>query len=167
MTGIVPDVPAMYGPYAGTTQTGKAKEWARYVVATEYTWGDLVLAAEYMQMRLRREDYSGKSLSRPESYYVSATYRFTGFFELGSYYSTYYVDKDHHHTPSRGFPEYSAWQKDLALTTRFDINNYIVFKCEGHYLNGTSMLGDVVSPAQAIKGREDGFMFATKLTIGL
>ena len=120
-----------------------------------------MLALEYEQMRVKTQVFVGPvSLSKPETYYLSATYRFTDFFELGSYYMAYYADKDNHHQAKPGYPEYNAWQKDLALTTRFDINNYIVLKCEGHYLNGTNTLNDVVPAAQVKQGREDWFMFA-------
>jgi hypothetical protein len=102
----------------------------------------------------------------PESYYISATYRFNDFFELGAYYAAYFADKDNHHKASPSFPEYNAWQKDLALTTRFDITKNIILKFEGHHLNGTNSLGDVVPAEQVKQGQENWFMFATKLTFG-
>jgi len=153
--------------YAGTTQPAVAKDWARHVLSTEYTRGDLVLALEYEQIRLKLQPFFGpSSLSTPETYYVSATYRFNDFFELGAYYSAYYYDKNDHHKGNPAYSENNAWQKDLTLTTRFDINKHVVLKFEGHLINGTYLLGEVLPAAQENNAQENWFMFATKLTFG-
>jgi site-specific DNA-methyltransferase (adenine-specific) len=77
-----------------------------------------------------------------ESYYLMASYRFVDWFTLGGYYSIYYPnmdDRDGDTTTVNNVPvDHRAWEKDLALTLRFDINEYWIFKVEGHAVDGTA-----------------------------
>lgn len=143
---------------------------ARYlIVSAEYSWNDLILAAEYVTVH---EDEShdeegddfdhGHGLS--EGFYASAAYRFTEHFELGAYYSVSYPDrddKDGDKFEKVGLPDYYAWQKELVLTTRFDFNEYWLLKLEGHFVNGVSNFILADNP-QGLT--EDSFLFAVKTT---
>jgi len=81
-------------------------------------------------------------------YYWGGAYRFTKWFELGSYYSIY-VD------------EMNNRVKDLALTGRFDITDHWIFKLEGHYFQGGEIAYFTMNP----NGLEDyWFLFAAKMT---
>jgi hypothetical protein len=55
------------------------------------------------------------------------------------------------------------YQKDTALSMRFDIKDWWIFKVEGHYIHGTGLLNDNVhNPVQNNNG---WFMLAAKTTI--
>ncbi len=120
-------------------------EFEVYVLSAEYTWNDLVIAAEYMKMN-RKSHLKGFPMEFEldmVGYYLSAAYRFTDWFELGSYYSIYYGDeddKDGDDLEARGKPDYRAWLKDFTVTTRFDINPYWNFKLEGHLMDGAALV---------------------------
>ncbi|MBT8341178.1 MAG: hypothetical protein HKP58_12290 [Desulfatitalea sp.] len=110
-----------------------------YVGSIEYVWNDLLLTFEYHQ-RLSDVDVGGMLLEVDhESYYGAASYHFTDLFTLGAYYSVTYPDKNDKdgESPLLVAPN-RAWEKDLAVTLRFDITNNFIVKIEGHYVDGTA-----------------------------
>jgi hypothetical protein len=112
------------------------------VASLEYAAGNLLLAAEYG--RWYGEINSTNQMLVPDSeatnerMYGSAAYRFTTWFCLGSYYAILYPNVD----DRKGR---DAWQHDVALTLRFDINRWWLVKLEGHYLEGTAYLDDALN----------------------
>jgi hypothetical protein len=109
-----------------------------FTLSTEFTWEDLVLAAEYQTFEAKSDmAVTGHTENTSEGYYVSASYRFSALFTLGAYYSVFYPNKDDKEGTLLTVKS-DAWEKDLALTLRFDINDYIVFKIEGHSVDGTA-----------------------------
>ncbi|MBW2010925.1 MAG: porin [Deltaproteobacteria bacterium] len=141
------------------------RDLVAYTLSAEYTWENLVLACEYFNLEMDVCSDLTKTPKELEGYYVGASYRFTDWFELGTYYSVAYpdaTDKDGNKRVLLGEKDYSAWSKDLALSSRFDINEYWVFKMEGHWMDGTAYLLDVDNP----DGFPDKnwFMFAAKLS---
>ncbi|MBA4367425.1 MAG: hypothetical protein C0403_07275 [Desulfobacterium sp.] len=155
----------------------------------EYTWSNLVLAAEYMQTTYNVDiqntiwkDYyrtPDGMLNVPEfdavGYYGSLSYRFTYWFELGLYYSEYYRNKDDKDGETRYInygglePKHRAWSKDYCMTTRFDINENWVLKLEGHVMNGTAVIygADNPDPIGGVAGsqyEEDWYLGAAKVT---
>ncbi len=126
-------------------------EMRTYTVSAEYTWEDLVVAAEYWNNMTKTKsnfydipilgDIRDDVRAEREGYYVSASYRVNEWLELGSYYSMYYADADDHNGDDVvGAPDHKAWTEDIALATRFDINEYWTFKMEGHRMNGTAVV---------------------------
>lgn len=138
------------------TQTG-------WTTSLEYSIGDLVLATEYN--RINYELYADSPIPNQEpafdkdfdseGYYGMATYRFTDWFELGTYYSEYYAnrdDKDGKDAAKKwtdyggyrgGYPpgqEHRAYLKDLALSLRFDITENWILKMEGHLMKGGAIM---------------------------
>jgi hypothetical protein len=162
-----------------------------YTGSMEYTWKNLVVAAEYMQTRynlsmqnslLENLDllnaYQGGVSNVPEfdavGYYGSLSYRFTYWFELGLYYSEYYRNKDDKDGDKRAVsfpdePKHRAWFKDACLTTRFDINENWVLKLEGHILDGTAVIYGEDNPVNIYNStesryEEDWYLGAAKIT---
>ena len=108
----------------------------------------------------------GRSLNELGGYYGSIGYRFTDWFEAGSYYTEYYPsldDKDGKGLESSGYPAANGFFKDLALSLRFDINPYWIVKVEGHKQKGTAVTyrQDQVDPNNV---KEDWYLFAGKVT---
>ncbi len=133
--------PGAQADYEGTVQGN--------VLSAEYTWQDLVLSAEYMWAPLDykiNNDSLGTLLENDptiQGYYGMGTYRFTDWFQVGLSYSVYYPnekDKNGEGVAIMGQPEYNAWLKDAALTTRFDFWEYWTFKLEGHALDGGAVM---------------------------
>jgi hypothetical protein len=100
-----------------------------------------------------------------EAYYGLLAYRLTDWFEAGVYYSVLYVDMDDREGDSQvaaGKPDYNAWQKDLALSVRFDITDFWLVKLEVHFMDGVAQCTEADNP--------DGFdeqnwtLFAVKTT---
>jgi hypothetical protein len=113
----------------------------------EYTLDDLTLAAEYSRWTYRV--ISSIPVPLPESdqddarFYGMAAYRFTGWFEAGTYYAALFLDVDDRDGNGGGFTErHRAYRKDLALSTRFDVNDFWLWKLEAHYMHGTAEVLD-------------------------
>jgi len=158
--------------------------------SVEFTWRNLVLAAEYSQITynisisndllgvLNPAAYPNGTSKIPEfdsiGYYGSASYRFTYWFEIGAYYSEYYRNDDDRDGKKRvspdkfpSEPEHRAWLKDACLTTRFDINENWVFKLEGHMMNGTAVILGADNPPPTdgtLQYEEDWYLGAAKIT---
>ncbi|MCP4353173.1 MAG: hypothetical protein GY795_47590 [Desulfobacterales bacterium] len=145
-------------------------------LSIEYTYENLVLAAEYLKAETdtvtRRYIQTGQVpviikipvKASTKGYYFSAAYRFADWFELGTYYSVYYPnknDKQGENFEARGQPGYKAWLKDIVVSTRFDINEYWIFKLEGHFIDGAATMLSKHNPDGVDK---NSFLLAVKVT---
>jgi hypothetical protein len=131
----------------------------------EYDWRKWTFQAEYYNSAV---DYDitadGHHITtakiHPDSWYIGAAYRFNKWFETGVYYSEYYADLTHRGgiqpTPSDGF------QKDAALSFRFDPTSWWTLKVEGHCIHGTAQLSDNVD--NPVRDDNIWFMLALKST---
>ncbi|BBO81058.1 hypothetical protein DSCO28_16240 [Desulfosarcina ovata subsp. sediminis] len=138
------------------------------VYSVEYSWNNLILAAEWW---LQERDFTVTTAlfeqddtTDSESYYLSASYQFTDWFTLGAYYSETYPDKDEKdgdNMIAKGQPDHRAWEKDIAVTLRFDVNSYWVIKLEGHSVNGTANVVDADNPT---RDEEDWYYGTAKVT---
>ena len=150
----------------GFTSVVHLKEMSGIIYSAEYMWEDLSLAIEYYEEKIDVlvEALMLPALLEPQSYYMMASYRLTEWMEFGAYYSVHYADKndkDGNTLLMQGLPAHWAWQKDLALSVRFDINEYWVFKLEAHSIDGTAQVVAVDNPVRLEK---DWMLFAAKVT---
>ncbi len=117
--------------------------------SVEFTYDNFIFAGEYkVQNTKTSAELFGGELSDTdmEESYVMVSYRFTDWFELGTYYS---VSGDEDKT------------KDWALSGRFDLADNWTFKLEGHLLDGDSILMDDTNPGGT---DDDWFMLMAKMT---
>lgn len=134
----------------GTEFTYEMERTRTIVGSIEYTWNDLIVAAEYQDTKADiyievpgwfANPYADTTTNN-DGYYVSATYRVNNWLEVGSYYSKYYADSDDRDgKDSVGTSltyDYQNWLEDIALSCRFDINQYWLFKLEGHIMDGAA-----------------------------
>ncbi len=169
-----------------------------YTASMEFTWRNLVFAAEYMttsyELELRNELFGAGAFNTAlvaagvtpsangtvkidefdsEGYYGSVAYRFTPWFELGTYYSVYYANKDDKSGSERvakglDTEKHRAWLKDWCLTTRFDVTENWVVKVEGHKMNGAAILLGADNPVPETAGEEryeeDWYLYAAKVS---
>ena len=106
-------------------------------------------------------------------WYSSLTYRFTDWFELGTYYTEYYSnedDKDGKKAVASGKSEvaHEGYQKDFCLTTRFDVSANWIIKLEGHKMEGVALLysddGNNRNDTGELNYEKDWYFGAVKLT---
>jgi hypothetical protein len=141
----------------------------RHLASIEYTVGNWVFAAEG---GLDDADYGVEYTGQPVTiflhpdcyyYYASATWRPKSWLELGAYYSSYHFGQSVENT-TKGIILPSD-QNDFALAARFDLTDYLIFKVEGHYLDGSASVFDVPSMPQPPATRDDSWwMFTAKMT---
>ncbi len=99
-------------------------------LSAEYVWEDLTLATEWLL------DSSTRNITgilvddevKATSYYISVSYRFTDWLEVGTYYSENIADNDADGAANE--------LNDIALSFRFDVNEYWTIKLEGHSMDG-------------------------------
>ena len=168
---------------------GKATIWSTGV---EYNYNAINLASEYVILSwdIPASILSFKNIGDlipgysflnfdMEGWYVSGSYRFSDWFELGLMYSEYYWDKNDKNgsayakgvAASKIFnlvpalPSYWRYQKDLTLSTRFDINENWTAKLEIHRVNGVGIcdIGDNPGNGEWYDLEKDWMLFAAKV----
>ena len=138
------------------------------IASAEYMHNDWLFAGEYSRW-LTHEISTLPAVLPPsnhdnERFYVLATHRLTPHFETGAYYSVYEVDaNDRFGNNATEFPiKSNAFQRDLAGTLRFDINDHWLWKVEGHFMDGTA---DLITADNPTPHRYWGmFLFKTTVT---
>ena len=121
------------------------------VASVEYNAHDLSLASEYSRWQIGLKSpvplYSTPDMVS-ERWYLMGSYRVTSWFTPGAYYSVLYTDvhdRGGHNAPYGSPPGTAAlgrgaYQHDVALTLRYDLNQYWLLKAEGHFMHGTAGL---------------------------
>jgi len=161
----------------GVTGLLEATNIRNYTASIEYTWEDLILAAEYWNLEFDRKFYITPGPPFPvdtgttekEGWYVSASYRVNDWFEVGSYYSVFYPDATDHDGDDLPVPpanDDEAWSKDIALSTRFDINEYWIFKMEGHRIDGKANVYLSENIGNYYNDDDKFWVFVAKITFG-
>jgi hypothetical protein len=154
----------------GDPVTANIPKTTTFTYSVEYTWKNLVLAAEYLLL----DQNIFVTIMEPETlevkwnslgYYGSASYRFADWFELGIYYMEFFRDRNDKEG-AKSNPPYSAYQKDACVCFRFDLNPNWIFKLEGHLLDGVGLCypQDNLNAAGAVEYDKKWALFAAKMT---
>jgi hypothetical protein len=150
----------IYGPYFEMRTKGYSKTF----FSGEYTWRDLVLAAEYGREKSTTIIGPYSTRGDQESWYGSGTYRFNEKIEAGSYYAVRYADATHHNGSTYMylgfFHPYNMWQKDWTSCLRVDPRKNVALKLEVHKINGTAL-----AIVQTPTAKEHWWVLATKATV--
>lgn len=147
------------------------------VLSAEYVGDALTLAAEYTRWDV---DYELSNIPYPTGdpdmpfvpvavqredkrggYYLQGAYRVSPTAELGAYYSVFHPDWENR-DGADSTPDYSAWQKDVALTVRLDVTPHWTLKVEQHLISGIGDLDGSINPGDPVE--ESWNMFAVKST---
>ncbi len=129
----------------------------------EYVWKDWTFQTEYYTYDFTGHFYApaygnlavGPNADNPDAWYFAVSHRFNKLIEAGAYYTQFH---DKPLTANQG-----SFQKDAALSLRFDIKDWWIFKVEGHYIQGTGLLRDNADNSNL--GSDHGwFMLAVKTT---
>lgn len=154
----------------------KMPEMRFFYLSANYDIGDWNVAAEYHRWKYDYSlDVDMSQIQQPnpptlndaanrEAYYAALSYRATDWLQAGAYYSVFYVDRDDHEGKNfvaQGSPDYGAWQKDLALSLRFDFSDFWLLKLETHVMNGIALCDYSDNPDGFEK---DWMLFAVKTT---
>jgi hypothetical protein len=122
-----------------------------WVGSAEYIVGDWLFAAEYSRW-LKHEESTVPILvptrdEDAERFYAMATYRVSKYFEFGLYYAVTHADvRDRDGEENARFTEpFQGFQRDLAASFRFDVNEYWLWKLEAHFIDGVAELQSTVN----------------------
>ena len=141
-------------------------------VSAEYLWNSWTFQAEYQNIKSVSDSFFsgfpvGENTSRSDAWFIGASYRFNRWLEVGTYYSEHYGDTSDRNGDTLTGPgetKSDAYQRDLALSFRFDPTDWWIFKLEGHYIRGTSLLYDDAGNPAASRDKDGWFLFAAKTT---
>jgi hypothetical protein len=124
---------AGYHPYdIAIDKTHRINHLATF--SAEYIRGDLTLAAEYYH-----DDFED-NITR--GWYVLAGNRFSRLLSLAAYYSDAEPiggDQAKWNIELNGLPDYYGWQRDLTISSRFDLTDFWLFKLEYHFIDGVAL----------------------------
>jgi hypothetical protein len=113
--------------------------------SAEYVHGPWLFAAEY-QRTYKRQRTSIPGLiptyeQGNDGFYGMATYQASPRIQAGAYYSVTYLDVDDRKGHDPKYTEnFQAWQRDLAATVRYDVNEHWLWKLEAHFMDGAGDL---------------------------
>jgi hypothetical protein len=122
-----------------------------WVGSAEYSIGAWLFAAEYARSLMHQQTTLPELIPTidqdSERFYGMVTYRLSPLFELGTYYSVLHPDvHDRTGKSSKFSKRFLAFQRDLAATIRFDVNDYWLWKLEGHFIDGAADLDSTRNP---------------------
>ncbi len=112
------------------------------VISVEYDSGDFTFSAERMKAE-SDVDVEGQTLTHSmEGYYGSIRWDVVKWATMGFSYGEYYPDaKDKDGEDIKDYiPDYWAWQKDIAISVRFNLSDYFCVKLETHFYDGVGLL---------------------------
>jgi hypothetical protein len=132
-----------------------------WVASLEYQVGNLALTTEYSRW-IGRFHSDAPQLLPPhvvnERYYGMLSYHVTPWFTPGAYYSVYFPNVEQRASRQN-------YQRDLAVSWRFDVSENWLFKLEGHWMNGTAALDSSLNDGKQLKDLDKNWaLFLLKTT---
>ncbi len=116
-----------------------------WVASAEYIYDDWQFSAEYsrwIQEIKSSPELIPSSRTDSERAYAMVTRRLKDDLEVGAYYSLHFADVNDREGTNVKYGDFHerAWQKDLAATVRYDVNDSWLWKLEGHFMDGAADL---------------------------
>lgn len=147
-----------------------APGYERHLLSAEYIFGDWTFAAEAgTDKALYHTGAAGAGTEYLTDFdsdycYLSVARRVNRWLELGTYYSYSYDATTFRGPAPIDIPVLS--QRDFAVSARFDVNEHLMFKLEGHVIDGAGKLFDTVTHPQPVALRDNSWtMLAAKVTV--
>jgi hypothetical protein len=127
----------LFGPSSPYEEHSNA-DWTNQFYG-EYTVGKLQIDSEWRRYWRDQQIFNGLFNVQTDvrGMYVSGSYRFTKWFQLGSYYSRYSIT-----VPAGVGPATTGHTYDKVVTGRFDLNRFLNIKVEGHFMDGYGVPAD-------------------------
>lgn len=141
------------------------------IASLEYSAHDLLFAAEYSRWQVGLQSPVA-AFSAPdtvsERMYAAAAYHVAPWFTPGVYYSLMYAnvdDRGGHEPPQGALPGsaasgHAAYQHDVAMTLRYDLNAFWIVKLEGHYMHGTAGLTSALNDNRLLSSLPEDWVVA-------
>jgi hypothetical protein len=136
-------------------------------LSAEYLRGDWTFAAEWQRTYGSFGYVAAPVVTAPGSpvgwdgWYVAAARRLNAKFEVGAYYG--YLKSRY---PSATGTEASKHQADWTLSLRYDVNEHVLIKIEGHYIDGTYQTFNTFRiPNPTATRKDQTTVFAVKTTL--
>jgi hypothetical protein len=157
--------------YSGNLNYMTDKMWG-LVAGFEYLNGNLLIAGEYMKSEYKAKGDVFADLpigefttSEPaRGWYLTSSYRFTDLFSAALTYSDYIPNTDDKDGDRYNKDvDFKAWLRTVTLSTRFDINPYLIFKLEASQNNGWGHFDPLGVPDKDLE--EDWTLLTAKLTV--
>lgn len=143
--GLVPKT------YTGAFEVSQRPDtWV--IGSLEYLHEAWLVAAEYSRAFKRQRSSIPAALPTTnddsERFYAMAAYRPAPWLQVATYYAVLYLDANDRggHDAKKYAEPFYAFQRDLAATVRFDVNDHWLWKLEGHFLDGTADLDTTLNP---------------------
>jgi hypothetical protein len=117
-----------------------------WLASAQYTPDNWLFAAEYGRNSTRQVStlplVLPTTVTDGEGFYAMATHRLSSILEVGAYYSVLFADVHDRggHNKMKFAERWYAWQRDAALTIRYDVNEHWLWKVEGHFIDGVADL---------------------------
>lgn len=132
-------------------------------LSTEYAVGLWTLAGEWQKAGGDTVVGTpfGKQLGKSvvHNWYASVARRLNDRWEVGTYYSS-----QENKRPAAGTPNKATYNRDWALSVRFDLNEHVTLKLEGHSIDGGyNLFNTTRTPNRTLKDRTT--FFAAKTTL--
>lgn len=110
--------------------------YSYHTISAEYVRNQWTFAAEYQRVGgdFVATTPFGATVSKSEvtNWYVAAARRFHEKFEVGAYFA-----QQRNSRPAAASPSSANHNNDWTLSLRYDVNEHITVKAEGHYIDGT------------------------------
>jgi hypothetical protein len=102
----------------------------------EYTWGKLLIDAEYKRFYRdhRIRNLTAEDATDVHAWYIAGSYRLMKRLAVGTYYSHYTITSTFLNLTDTSLP--SGHDYDKAVSGRVDINRFWNVKVEGHFMDG-------------------------------
>lgn len=134
--------------------------------SVEFSYGNVTLAGEYNNWKgAFSNDYFGFQVDW-ENWYAQGSYRVNPWMEMGTYYSVHYENRKDREGKAYD-PNFKGWQKDLALSLRFDVSPNMIFKLEGHRMDGVASVFNFENEAayaDPSSMEQNWYIFASKVS---
>jgi hypothetical protein len=119
--------------------------------SAEYARGAWLFAGEYSRGYKRQRSTLSSLLptfeQTGEGFYAMAAYQASPKIQTGGYYSVNHLDVDDRKGHDPKYTEnYQAYQRDLAATVRYDVNEHWLWKLEAHFIDGAADLSVTDNP---------------------
>jgi len=135
--------------------------------SVEYNWGNWTFQGEYrLAYWNSHSEGGGQSFGRSytvnDDWFVSGAYRINKWLQVGAYYTEYYANINDRDGSSLAHNS-DGYQKDVALSLRFDPTSWWIIKVEGHCMHGTALLYD--NTTNPDRHGKPWYMLALKTTV--
>ena len=125
-------------------------------LSAEYDFKSFTLTHEYMEMRIDSQ-IKNQSVYKAKlnGFYSEINWQAMDWFACSISYGEY--------DPNLKEPEYFGWQKDITISTKFNISEYWCVKFETHFIDGLGLASLEDNPADEAK--REWMLFAVKTSL--